>query len=379
MREVCVLGVGMSRFGKFPEKDLLELAVPAVWEAIKDSGVPAKKIQVAYCGNVMGKHCLGQRILVELGLTGIEIVNVENACSSGSTAFRGVWALIASGAYDIGLAFGAEQMSQKVEGAIQLDQEDLETGQGLIMPTLYAMKANRHMQRFGTTREQLALVSVKNHAHSCHNPRSQYQKTFTLEQVLHSAMIADPLTLYQCCPTGDGASAAILCAKDVAACYQSKPITIAASVLLSGRTNMEPSEMASSELTRRASQAAYDMAGIGPQDLDLLEVHDAFTIGEILHYENLGLCPPGEGGRLVESQQTWIGGRIPVNPSGGLLSKGHPLGATGIAQIAEIVWQLRGEAGGRQVENAKVGLAHCMGGGVGGVDGAACAIHILKR
>lgn len=355
------------------------MGAPAVLEAIENSGVPMDKVQVAYCGNMLYSHCTGQRVLRELGLTGIEVVNVENACSSGCTAIRGVWNLIGSGVYDIGLAFGVEQMSKQVTGALPLKQDDLETGQGLIMPALYAMKARRHMELYGTTREQLALVSVKNHAHSCFNPRAQYQKTFTMEEVLNSAMICDPLTLYQCCPTGDGAAAAILCAKETARQYCNNPVSIAASALISGYSNMEVNETRTSDLTFRSAQKAYEMAGIGPEDLDVLEVHDAFTIGEILHYENLGLCNSGEGGRMVEEGHTKIGGRIPVNPSGGLLSKGHPLGATGVAQIAEIFWQLRGEAGARQVEGAKVGLSHCIGGGVGGIDGAACSIHILKR
>jgi len=369
----------MIPFGKFPEKNIEELAVPAVLEAVDDAGVPPERIQVAYCGNVYAGNCPGQRVLREAGMSGMEVVNVSNACSSGSTAVRGVWNLIAFGVYDIGLAIGVEQMSRHVSGAIPLDENDLETGQGLNMPALYAMRARRHMDRYGTTPEQLALVSVKNHEHSVHNPRAQYRKTFTVEEVLESAMICDPLTLYQCCPTGDGAAAAVICAREIADRFSDRPVTIAASALLSGRTNSEPREFSGSELTVRTARQAYEMAGIGPRDLDVLEVHDAFTIGEITHYENLGLCEPGEGGRFVEEGHTRIGGKVPVNPSGGLLSKGHPLGATGVAQMAELVWQLRGEAGPRQVTGAKVGLAHCMGGGIGGVEGAACAVHILKR
>jgi len=379
VREVAIIGVGMIPFGKFPDRSFEELGAPAVRQAVEDAGIGWDRIEVAYCGNVIRGHCPGQRVLKEVGLTGIEVVNVENACSSGSTALRGVWSLIAAGVYDVGLALGVEQMSTQITGAIPLDQDDLETGQGLIMPALYAMRARRHMEMYGTTREQMALVSVKNHDHSVHNPRAQYHKTFTMEQVLGSAVICDPLTLYQCCPTGDGAAAAVLCAREIADRFRDKPVTIAASVLLSGATNVEPRDLTASDLGDRAAKRAYEMAGLGPEDLDVAEVHDAFTIGEILHYETLGLCPPGEGGRLIEEGHTRIGGRIPVNPSGGLLSKGHPLGATGVAQIAEIVWQLRGQAGPRQVEGARVGLTHCMGGGIGGVDGAACSIHILRR
>jgi len=379
MREVHVIGVGMIKFGKYPEMSLESLAVPAILEACEDADIPMSRIQVAYCGNVMGGSCIGQRILKEIGLTGIEVVNVSNACASGSTAFRGVWCLIASGVYDIGLAFGIEKMSKHISGVIPLDQDDLETGQGMIMPALYAMRAKRHMEIYGTTKEQIALISVKNHAHGALNPKAQYQKTLTLEEVLNSPMVCDPLTLYQCCPTGDGASAAILCAKELRRKLSKRDITVAASVLTSGKSNLDTHDITISDITRRAANISYEMAGIGPEDLDVLEVHDAFSIGEILHYENLGLCPLGEGAKLVDERKTWVGGDIPVNPSGGLLAKGHPLGATGIAQIAEIVWQLRGEAGARQVEGAKVGLAHCTGGGVGGIDGTACSIHILKR
>ena len=235
------------------------------------------------------------------------------------------------------------------------------------------------MQEFGTTIEQLAKVSIKNHRNGCLNPYLQFQKEVTLEEIANSPTVADPLTVLHCCPTGDGAASAILCSGDIVKRFSSKPIKIAASVLKSGSYDGGWRDLTTNDQTIRASREAYEMSGIGPEDLNLIELHDCFTIAEIFHYENLGLCKKGEGGRLIDEGITELTGKIPVNPSGGLLAKGHPLGATGVAQIVEIVWQLRGEAGKRQVSNAKTGLAHCVGGVVDGLDLGACTIHILKR
>lgn len=229
------------------------------------------------------------------------------------------------------------------------------------LPTYFAQIARRHMHDFGTTPEQLALVAVKNRRNACFNPRAQYRKEVTVEEVLNAPLVVDPLTLLSCCPTGDGAAAAILCSAEVAAQYTTQPVRVRAASLKSGEYQKRR-EITSLGGTVRASREAYERAGIGPEDLDVAEVHDCFTPAEILHYEDLGLCTKGEGGPFIASGATQIGGKIPVNPSGGLISKGHPLGATGIAQIAEIVWQLRGQAGERQVAGAKVGLAHCAGG-----------------
>ncbi len=369
MRDVCVIGVGMTRFGKFPQKSILELGREACLEAIKDAGVPAQKIECAYCGHartgrLLGRECgVGQSILWELGVTGIPISSVGNFCASGSTAFRDAWMSVGSGLYDIVIAIGVEQLTARGTKGKPLTSDGVElmTTMGFSPPTYFAQVARRHMHDFGTTLEQLALVSVKNRRNACFNPRAQYRKEVTVEEVLNSPLVVDPLTLLSCCPTGDGAAAAILCSAEVAAQSANRPLWVKAAVLKSGEYQ-KSREITSLGGTVRASQEAYERAGIGPEDLNVAEVHDCFTPAEILHYEDLGLCPKGEGGPFIASGATQIGGKIPVNPSGGLLSKGHPLGATGVAQIAEIVWQLRGQAGERQVTGAKVGLAHCAGG-----------------
>jgi len=382
MREVYVIGVGMIRFGKFPEVTITDMACRAFYDAVKDSGVKPKEIEAAFIGHVRqpGQGAmLGQRIMREVGVTGIPILNVENICSSGSSAFWSAFHFISSGKFDLAAVIGVEQLSILGKGVLPPRQDDLEGLQGMILPSYFAMVARRHMHEFGTTIEQLAKVSIKNHRNGCLNPYSQFQKEVTLEEIANSPMVADPLTVLHCCPTGDGASAAILCSGDIVKRFSSKPIKIAASVLKSGSYDGGWRDLTTNDQTIRASREAYEMSGIGPEDLDLIELHDCFTIAEIFHYENLGLCKKGEGGRLIDEGITELTGKIPVNPSGGLLAKGHPLGATGVAQIVEIIWQLRGEAGKRQVSNAKTGLAHCVGGVVDGLDLGACTIHILKR
>ena len=369
MREVCVIGVGMTPFGKFPQKNILELGREACLEAIKDAGIPSRNVEAAYCGHartgrLLGRECgVGQSILWELGITGIPISSVGNFCASGSTAFRDAWMAVASGLYDMVMAIGVEQLTaQKTKGKpMTSDGVELMTVMGFSPPTYFAQIARRHMHDFGTTPEQLALVAVKNRRNACFNPRAQYRKEVTVEEVLSAPLVVDPLTLLSCCPTGDGAAAAILCSPGKAARYTTRPVRVRAAALKSGEYQKRR-EITSLGGTVRASQEAYERAGIGPEDLDVAEVHDCFTPAEILHYEDLGLCPKGEGGAFIASGATRIGGKIPVNPSGGLISKGHPLGATGVAQIAEITWQLRGQAEKRQVTGAKMGLAHCAGG-----------------
>jgi acetyl-CoA acetyltransferase len=351
MREVKVIGVGMIKFGKYLEKRISDLGGEACWNAIRDAGVNPRDIQVAYCGHRRQGSVAGQRILAGLGLTGIPISNVENACCSGSSALRETFMAIAGGFYDVGLVIGVEKLYGKVQGVLSGSDEDLEIDLGLVQPALYALRAKRHMELYGTTSVQLAKISVKNHRNGCLNPYAQYQKEITVEEVLGSRMIADPLHLLDCCPIGDGAAAAILCAAEVAKKYPGKGVSLVASTLSSGTLNSGYTdvEFTKEELTIRAAQEAYEKAGIGPEDIDLAEVHDCFTIAEMTRIENLGFCKPGEAGKLIDEGTTEIGGRIPVNTSGGLLAKGHPLGATGVAQVAEIVWQLRGQAGKRQV------------------------------
>jgi len=304
-------------------------------------------------------------------------VNMENACASGSTALREGWMAVAGGFYDVVMVTGVEKAVMPKGTMLNVGAGELETKLGEVFPGYFATIAQKHMERYGTTREQMALVSVKNHLHGALNPYAQFQKKFTVEEVLNSPMIADPLTLFSCCPNSDGAAALVLCSKERAKRANGRAIRIAASVLATGSYDNQR-DITNWDVEIRAAQQAYKMASLGPEDLDVVEVHDAFTICEILHYEGLGLCPLGEGGRLIDEKATELGGRIPVNPSGGLLSKGHPVGASGVAQVVEIVWHLRGEAGERQVQGARVGLADMMGGNKEG-DTRACTVHILVK
>lgn len=379
MRDVAVIGVGMTKFGRFPETSFEDLGREAITNAINDADIKPKEIEFGYCGNVYGGMCMGQRVLKEIGIAGIEIINVDNACASGSTALRGVWYAIATGLYDIGIAVGIEKLTHLPPATLVPPGEDLQGEMGMVFPAYFAMIMRKYMETFGTTLEQVAKISVKNHHNGCLNPYSQFQKEVTGEEVLSSRMICDPITLLQCCPTSDGAAAAILCSSSLARRYTSHMITIAASVLRTGNFLYTQEDFTFSDLTANVAKKAYEMANVGPEDIDLCELHDAFAINELLHYEELGFCSRGGGGILIEKGETEIGGKIPVNTSGGLLSKGHPLGATGVAQIAEIVWQLRGKAGKRQVKNPKVGLAHLVGGAVTDIENGACTIHIIKK
>ncbi|MCL6476964.1 MAG: thiolase family protein [Peptococcaceae bacterium] len=382
MREVAVIGVGQSMFGKFPQRTAASLGGEAVAAALKDCGVDPRDIQVAYAARAYDANCTAQSVLKEVGIRAIEMVNVENACAGGSTAFRGVWKEIACGRYDIGIAIGVESMTTSpIAGKmIPPEKDDLEGCLGMTMPAIWGMIARRQMEEHGATVEDFAQVSVKNHHHGCLNPRAQYRKEFTIQDVLNSRMICEPITQLMCCPTTDGAAAAVLCSMDVARKYTAKPVKVLASTLITSEYSFSQKDICVSSAGPKAAQMAYEMAGCGPEDLDLVELHEAFANEEILKYEDLMLCKPGEGVQLLRSGATKVGGRIPVNPSGGLLSLGHPLSASGVRTICEVVLHLRGQAGARQTPNAKVGLAHMLGGYVTGLEGGANAsIHILAR
>jgi acetyl-CoA acetyltransferase len=376
MRDVYVLGVGMIKFGRYPDKDVPQLGADAAVLALKDAGMSIKDIEMFVCGNLFQANAMNaQRILQQIGQTGIPALNVSNACATGSTAVREAYIGVASGMYDVTMAVGVEQMGKMglLGGGARSGGESVEgvLGSGL-MPAVFGQAGVEHMRKYGTTAEQFAKVSVKNHKHSVHNPLSQYRIEVKLEDVVKARMVAYPNTLYMCCPTGDGAAAAILVSAEKAKQNTAKPIKVAASVLTSDPYTERDLTMPDvNTLTKNAAKQAYEKAGLGPKDLNLVELHDCFATAELLHYENLGLCGEGEAGRMIDEGRTAIGGDVPVNASGGLLSKGHPLGATGVANIFEIVTHLRGQAGGRQVEGAKVGLAHVIG------LGSACTIHIL--
>jgi benzoylsuccinyl-CoA thiolase BbsB subunit len=366
----------MTRFGKQPERTIEQLGREALQKALKDAGIERRDVDEVFCGSLFGGTLIGQRILRDLGMTRIPVTNVENACSSSTTAMREACAAVAVGRAETVLVIGIDQLTRLGGGAIPLEKTDIEVNLGFMMPALYAMRARRYMHETGATSRHLAMVASKAHEAGALNPYAQFQNRVTPEEVLASRMIADPLTLQMCCPTGDGASAAVVTTQKRAAA-RGKPVRVAASVLQSGLYKTGFRDMASSELTQRTSKLAYESAGIGPEDIDLAEIHDAFTIAEMMYYEALGFCGKGGALGMVERGDTSLGGVKPVNPSGGLLCRGHPVGATGVAQICEAVWQLRGEAGKHQVQGAKVALTHCTGGGISGLDHGACAVHIL--
>ncbi|MCL2335839.1 MAG: thiolase family protein [Firmicutes bacterium] len=382
MREVAVIGIGQSVFGKFPGRSAASLGGEAVVAALKDCGMHPRDIQVAFASRAFDASLTAQRVLKGVGISALEMVNVENACAGGATAFRGVWKEIASGRYDIGIAIGVESMTtSSIAGKMIPPQgDDLEGYLGMTMPAMFGMIARRQMEEYGATAEDFAMVSVKNHHNGSLNPHAQYQKELTVEEVLNSRMISEPVTLLMCCPNTDGAAAAILCSMDVARKYTTQPIRVIASALLSGSYQHLQKDICASLVGVKVAQMAYEMAGCEPKDIDLVEMHDAFANEEIMRYEDLALCAPGEGLQLLRSGATKIGGRIPVNPSGGLLSLGHPLSASGVRTVCEVVLHLRGQAGARQTPNAKVGLAQMLGGVITGMEhGVAAGIHILAR
>ena len=378
MTEVYIVGIDMIRFGRYPERVVVDLASEAALLAFDDCGIGIKDIQALYSGNI-GETMTGQRTLQLIGQTGIPVVNCTNACATGATAFREGWMSIKAGLYDTVLCIGVEKMAPGMIVKKKVGNEPLPP-EGLIgsetMPSVFATVGLEHSRKYGTTFEQFAKVSVKNHHHSTFNPKSMYRKETPLEDVLAAEMIAYPNTKLMCSVNVDGAAAAVLMSdRKARECgLTRRAVRVRASGLASDAWSERNQVMQDvNTVSRQAARTAYDMAGVGPEDLHLVELHDCFATAEILHYENLGLCGEGEGGRLIDSGDTSLGGRIPVNVSGGLLSKGHPLGATGIANLYEIATHLRGEAGARQVEGAHLGLTHVVG------LGSACAVHILEK
>lgn len=371
-----IIGTGHTRFGKFdlPEESLAQEAILA---ALADAGLQGNDIDAFYCGNVFGTMLAGQRSLRELGMARGPVINVNNACSSSATALQLALQAVECGAIETALVFGVECLSKLGGGTLPLDPEDFWVSQGLTMPALYAMRAKRYMHEHELGLEALADVVVKNRIHGALNPRAQFATGVTREDVLASRPVADPFTLYMCCPsTADGAAAVVVTSKK----HEGKgdPINILASVVQSGIHKTAPSDMTEAEITRRTAALAYRQAGILPTQIDVVELHDAFSIAELLYYEALGFCEKGQAASLLASGRTRMGGDIVVNPSGGLIAKGHPPGATGIAQVVEICEQLQGRSGLRQVAGAKVGLTQVTGGGISGMDHAACSIHILS-
>lgn len=396
MNEVWIRGAAMTRFGKHLERTARDLVEEAVAGALADAEIEPRAVQAAYVGNAVsglmsGQESIrGQVVLRHTGLMGVPIVNVENACASSSTALHLGWQAIASGMSDCVVVVGYEKLYDQDKAKsfrafnASMDLAELEgrfgssAGQSRsVFMDLYASFSDEADERSAddaaTDPEALALVSVKNHHHGALNPFSQYRDEVTVEQVLGARPVAGPLTLLMCSPLSDGAACLVLTSR-ASAHGRAGGVRIAASVLTSGRGDDATAPTA----VRRATARAAEMAGAGPTDLDVVELHDATAIAELHLYEELGLCGPGEASRLVRDRVTWLGGQLPVNPSGGLLSRGHPIGATGAAQIVELAWQLEGRCGERQVADATVALAQNAGGWVG-TDAAACAVHVLHR
>jgi acetyl-CoA acetyltransferase len=412
--DVYIIGVGMIKFGKYLGKGIKALTGESLDLVLKDCGLEKNDIEAAWFSNSSWgiqsfQHCIrGQVALSANGLEGIPITNVENACASASTALNGAWMAVKAGQFDCVLAIGTEKLysedrSKTMEGFIS--GTDVEVTMQLIAKLqeeskkhkderarlmgenavnekpgghssfmdLYAMGARMHMERYGTTQRQLAVIASKAHNNSTLNPLAQYTFPMTVEEVLADREVAWPLTRAMCAPIGDGAAAAIICSKKFMKKHGKKrAVAIRASVLKSGKRE------GMSDICFRASRAAYDMSGMGPEDIQAAEVHDATAFGELYQTEQMGFCPEGEGGPFAEGGATAIGGKIPINPSGGLLARGHPIGASGLAQIYELVTHLRGEADKRQVEGCRIAMAE-NGGGFLGMGEAAMAIHILEK
>jgi acetyl-CoA acyltransferase len=379
MTDAYVVGVDTIKFGRFPDRTVPEIGSEAVLMALDDCGLTIHDMQALYSGNLgQASGMVGQRILHEIGQTGIPVVNVANACATGATAFREAWASVKAGLYDCVLAVGVEQMGKGLlggaGGGAGIPKEGL-LGSGT-MPAVFAEAGLEHTHKYGTTFEHFAKVSVKNHHHSTLNPKAMYQIETPLETVMNAEMISYPNTKLMCSVNVDGSAAAVICseAKAKELGLMKRAVKVRASVLTSDPWQERDLVMPDvNSCTRKAAAVAYEMAGLGAEDIDLVELHDCFATAEILHYENLGLCGEGEAGRMIDEGEVALGGRIPVNVSGGLLSKGHPLGATGIANIYEVATHLRGEAGARQVEGARIGMTHVIG------LGSACGIHILEK
>ncbi len=401
--DAIVAGVGMTNFGKHLDEGLKAIGGQAVTAALADAGITGADLDAAYVGNaaaglITGQESIrGQVVLRGIGLGKLPVINVENACASASTAVHQAAAMVTAGLYDCVLALGVEKLYHEdkkrsfgaFSGAVDVEQlqefmaglekraDSAAKGAGQkrsMFMDIYAAVARNHMDRYGTTVEQFASISAKNSRHGHLNSRAQFREELTVEDVLAAPMIAEPLTRPMCSPIGDGAAALILVSPEGARRLGiDNPVRIRSSVLHSG-WDRTPGE---DDVARLCAAEAYEEAGIGPEDLSLVECHDASAPAELIAYEALGLCPTGEGGRLVDTGDTAIGGLIPVNTSGGLLRKGHPVGATGIAQIVELTEQIQGRSGDRQVEGATVGLAH-NGGGTIGTDAAAMCVTIVS-
>ena len=417
MRKVKIIGGAMTKFGRHLDRNLKSLVAEAVNGALKDAGLTKDHLEGAWVGNasegvLQGQESIrGQVVLRAMGIGGIPVINCENACASSATALYGARAMVSLGEMEVALVLGMEKMyfedrsrvlpaftgcmdveilpqimqafadqeeKIKKERAVRGEAEKRKSGERSVFMDVYASMARKHMEKYGTTQRQLAVISSKNHFHSSMNPLAQYQNTISVEEVLEAPEVAWPLTRPMCSPIGDGAAAMVICSEEFAKKIgASHAVEVAACMLASGE---DPRKEREESTLARLARAAYEKAGIGPEDIDVAEVHDATAIGELYVTEELGFCPLGEGGPFAEAGHTTFGGRLPVNVSGGLESQGHPIGATGVRQVVELYWHLagRGQAGKRQVEDAGIGLAQNAGGSIGSSEGA-LSVTILKK
>ncbi len=375
----------MSKFGELWDYNLRDLVVQAGVKAIEDANLEGSEIEALYGGTMASGRLLGQEhisalIADAMGLNPIPATRVEGACASGGLAFRNAYLSVASGAHDVVVVGGVEKMTdastaEAVTALGGAGDQEWELLQGATFPGLYALMARRHMHEYGTTEEMLASVAVKNHAHAMHNPYAQFHMKITIDDVLKSKKVADPLKVLDCSPITDGAAAVVIMDLETAKKHTDNYVEVVASAQASDTLALHSREsLTGVKATRVAAEKAYKMAGVGPEKIDIAEVHDCFTIAEIMAIEDLGFFKKGEGGRASLEGETQIGGKVAVNTSGGLKAAGHPVGATGVKQLVEVTWQLRGEATGRQVDDAQYGLTHNVGG-----SGATAVVHILKR
>src|SRR4051794_22211014 len=383
MRPVAVIGIGKTAFGAFPDRDLRSLAVEAVGHAISDANLSAQDVEAFYLGNFAGPSFVGQNHLAPYvgtacGFETIPCTRIEDACASSGSAFFHAWQSVTAGIYDVVVVGGVEKMTSQstprvteiLAGAGDMSGEGRA---GATFPALFAMIARRHMHQYGTTREQLAAVAVKNHANGAKNPLAHMRKVITVEQALNGKPIAEPLTVYDCSLISDGAAAVVLVPVDRASRYNSRSVRILGVAQTADHVPLDTkADITEFPSVKSAGKQAYEMAGVGPQEIDVAEVHDCFTIAEIVASEDLGFANKGEGGPFAAAGCTAIDGRIPINTSGGLKSKGHPVGATGVGQICDVTMQLRGDASERQVRRHRIGLAQNLGG-----SGGTCVVTIL--
>jgi acetyl-CoA C-acetyltransferase len=384
MRKVAVVGVGMSKFGELWDRSLRDLVIEAGLNAIKDANLEGSEIQALYGGTMASGRLLGQEhvsalIVDAMGLNPIPATRVEGACASGSLAFRNAYFSVASGMYDTVVVGGVEKMTdvstaEAVTALGGAGDQEWELLHGATFPALYSLMANKYMKEYGTTEEMLASVSVKNHANAIHNKYAQYRRAITIEDVLNSKMVADPLKVLDCSPITDGAAAVVIMELEKAKSLGLNYVEVVASSQASGTLALHDRSLTEIKATKIAAEHAYKQAGITHKEISMAEVHDCFTIAEIMAIEGLGFFEKGKGGQATFDGETQIGSKIPVNTSGGLKACGHPVGATGVKQIVEATWQLRGQAEGRQVDNAEYALTHNVGG-----SGATAVVHILKR